>query len=272
MRVGNNPNRGKGAEKLQPIILSVVTHLPNMEGYHEKRLQVIQTCLTTMREHSLGIASILVWDNGSCDALRDWLRDEYKPDLLMLSPNIGKTAARTSIIRMCPPDSIVGYSDDDMYFYPDWLALQLQLLRIYPNVAAVSGYPVRTAFRWGTMNTIAWAGTNAKLEIGRFIPREWEEDFCRSVGRDVDWHCDTWTKDDKDYRVTYQGKQAYCTAHHCQFIGYQKTLAQVAKYDNEAMGDEKCLDIALDNIGLRLCTTQRLTRHMGNIMEADYGT
>lgn len=268
MRVGNNPNRGKGAEKLQPVILSVVTHLPNQEGYHEKRLDVIKTCLTTMRAGA-GVGTILVWDNGSCDALRDWLRDEYKPDLLMLSANIGKTAARTSIIRMCPPSSFVGYSDDDMYFYPGWLNQQMDLLINFPNVAAVSGYPVRTSFRWGTMNTIAWAGTNAKLEIGRFIPREYEDDFCRSIGRDIDYHVE-YTKDDKDYRATYKGRQAYCTAHHCQFIGYQYALAKACKYDGEAMGDEKPFDVALDNLGLRLCTTQRLTRHMGNVMEENY--
>jgi glycosyltransferase involved in cell wall biosynthesis len=269
MRVGQNPNRDKGAECYMPIILSVVTHLPNQLAYHAKRFDVIKRCLTSMRQNAEQDATIIVWDNGSCGELRNWLQDVYKPDMLMLSTNIGKTAARTSILRMCPPDSIIGYADDDIYFYPGWLQPQLDLLKGFPHVAAVSGYPVRTAFRWGTMNTIAWAGVNGKLEIGRFIPKEYEDDFCRSIGRDIPFHM-VYTKDDRDYRVTYQGKTAYCTAHHCQFIGYQETLVQAAKYDGEAMGDEKPLDVALDNLGLRLCTTNRLTRHMGNIMEENY--
>jgi hypothetical protein len=173
---------------------------------------------------------------------------------------------------MCPPGSIVGYCDDDIYFYPGWLYPQMTLLQTFPNVAAVTGYPVRTAFRWGCENTIKWAEANAKLEVGRFIPRQYEDDFCKSIGRDPEWHWNEYTKDDKDYRVTYNGLQAYCTAHHCQFIGYQDILTQVGKYDGGAMGDEKPTDMALDNLGLRLSTTQRFTRHIGNVMEGNYGT
>lgn len=269
MRVGSNPNRNKEAEGFLPVVLSVVTHLPNEIGYHAKRLKVIQTCLNTMRDQAGRECTVLIWDNGSCAALKNWLLDTYKPDVLILSPNIGKTAARSSIFKLCPPASIIGYCDDDIYFYEGWLDAQMDLLTSFPNVAAVTGYPVRTAFRWGTEHTIEWARENAKLEAGRFIPRNYEDDFCKSIGRDPAWHVD-YTKNDIDYRVTYQGKQAYCTAHHCQFIGYQETLVKAARYDGEAMGDERPLDLALDKLGLRLSTIQRFTRHIGNVMEGTY--
>ena len=249
-----------------PVVLTVVTHLPNMLGYHAGRMEVIQACLNTMRDNANMKNTVIVWDNGSCADLRDWLQFEYKPDILMLADNVGKTAARTSMIRMCPPGSIIGYSDDDILFSPNWLAPQMELLNHFPRVAAVTGYPVRTAFRWGVKNTLEWARANAKLEQGKFIPREWENDFCVSIGRDPEWHAES-TKDDIDYRVTYNGKQAYCTAHHCQFIGFQDVLTKAAHYDGMAMGDEKVTDIALDNLGLRLATTQRLTRHIGNVMD-----
>jgi len=267
MRQGQNPLRNSGAAKLKPVILSVVTHLPNMTGYHARRLEVIQACLISMRAGAGMDATIAVWDNGSCADLRDWLQFEYRPDLLMLSPNIGKTAARTSLFRMCPPGSIVGYADDDMYFYPGWLEPQIELLKHFPNVAVVTGYPVRTSFRWGCENTIRWARKHAKLETGRFIPDEWERDFATSIGRDPDWQIGAYTQDDTDYRVTHNGRQAYCTSHHCQFVGYQETLVKAARYDGAAMGDEKPMDIRLDDLGLRLATTQRYTRHIGNIMD-----
>jgi hypothetical protein len=266
MRKGTNPLRSSGANCYMPVVLTVVTHLPNLTGYHAERLEIVQTCLNTMRDNAEMETTVAVWDNGSCAELRDWLQCEYKPDMLILADNIGKTAARTSLIRMCPAGSIVGYSDDDMLFFPGWLAPQMDLLRHFPNVASVTGYPVRTAFRWGVANTLAWAGREGILEKGEFIPRQWETDFCISIDRDPVWHED-YTKNDTDYRVTYRGKKAYCTSHHCQFIGFQDTLVKAATYDGRAMGDEKVWDIALDNIGLRLATTSRLTRHMGNVID-----
>jgi glycosyltransferase involved in cell wall biosynthesis len=248
----------------------VVTHLPNTDGYHAGRLEVVQTCLTTMRRGARLGHTLMVWDNGSCEALRDWLREEFQPDTLILSANVGKTAARTSMIRMLPTGSVIAYSDDDMLYYDNWLIPQIALLQHFPNVAAVSGYPVRTSFRWGNTNTKAWASRThgAKLEYGRFIPKEWEDDFAVSLGRTPAWHAD-YTRNDNDARITYKGVTAYATAHHCQFIGYQDRLARVARYDGQAMGDEKVLDIALDDIGLRLATTDRHCRHIGNVLDDD---
>lgn len=266
MRIGQNPLRiASVSEKIKPVACIVVTHLPSRQGYHEHRLEVIQTCLTTMRERARVDHTFIVWDNGSCPELLNWLV-KFAPDMLMLSKNIGKTAARTSLIRMLPPKTIVCYSDDDILFYDNWLRPQIEILEGFPNVACVTGYPVRTASRWGVENTLAWAQKNGKLERGKFIPREWENDFCISIGRNPKEHVHT-SQYDEEGRVTYNGRQAYCLSHHCQFIGYQERLAQAAVYDGKAMGDEKVLDIALDKIGLRLATTQRYARHIGNVMD-----
>jgi len=265
MRVGNNPNRGLKAAEFSKTVLTCVTHLPNEDGYHAQRLEVVQTCLASMRagyEH----LSMIIWDNGSCAGLRDWLQYEFKPTQLMLSENIGKNAARTCMARMLPLDRVMAYSDDDIYFYPGWLDPQLELLTHFPNVAAVTGYPVRTAFRWGNENTLAWARANALVEAGHFIPRAWEDDFAVSVERDPDWHAN-YTVKDLDYRVTYQGKQAYATAHHCQFISPVSVIGRIMNYWPEAMADEKNTDIVLDKIGLRLATTERYARHMGNVID-----
>jgi len=265
MRVGQNPNRGKTAQGFSKVVMTCVTHLPNTEGYHKRRLEVIQTCLWSMRRGNEDL-SMIVWDNGSCSDLHDWLQYEFKPTQLILSENIGKNVARTCMARMLPPDRIMAYSDDDIYFYPDWLQSQLEILEHFPNVSAVSGYPVRTAFRWGIDKTLEWARENAEVEEGHFIPRQWENDFAVSIERDPEWHRN-YTQHDKDYRVTYQDKQAYLTAHHCQFISPVQKIGRIINYVNEAMADEKGTDVLLDQIGLRLCTTERYTRHMGNVID-----
>ena len=265
MRVGDNPNRSAAANNYTPVVLTCVTHMPNQVGYHAKRLEVIQTCLTTMREGHED-KTMIVWDNASCRQLRNWLQYDFEPDVLILSENIGKNSARTSMARMLPPDRIMTYSDDDIYFYDGWLEPQLELIEHFPNVACVTGYPVRTSFRWGCDNTLAWAKENGKLEEGRFIPREWENEFAISIGREPKDHERT-SLEDNDYRVTYNGKQAYCTSHHCQFVAPVRKVNRIVQYWAEAMPDEKPFDIMMDKIGLRLATTQRYTRHIGNVID-----
>lgn len=267
-RVGSNPNKSARANaEFKPIVLAVITHLPNLTtAYHSRRMEVIQTCLRTMRANARQEHTFIVWDNGSIPQMRNWLQDGFQPDMLVLSGNVGKVTAKSALFRMVPPSSIVAYSDDDMLFYDDWLTPQLELLQHFPNVACVTGYVVRTAFRWGIENTLQWARQNGKLERDEFLPRQWENDFAESVGREPEWHKE-YTKDDLDYRVTYKGKQAYCTSHHCQFVARARTLADMPAYDGLAMGEERSFDVAMDKKGLRLGTIQRLCRHMGNVID-----
>jgi hypothetical protein len=264
-RIGHNPLRLSSSDRLRPVVLAVVTHLPNLEGYHAKRLEVVQTCLRSMIQNSDVEFSLAVWDNNSCDVFREWVKDEVRPDVFVESVNLGKNTGRTALTRMVPPGTIICYSDDDMYFYPGWLSPQIELLQHFPNVACVTGYPVRTSFRWGNEKTIAWARKNGKVESGRFIPQQWEDDFAVSIGRDVKAH-KSGTVDDVDHRVTYQGKQAYLTSHHCQFIAYAGTVGRVVSWDSKAMGDERPFDMVMDELGLRLATTERYTRHIGNVL------
>jgi hypothetical protein len=270
MRIGHNPLDHQKAEPMPSIVACAITHLPNLKGYHQDRLEIVQTCLTTMRSHAGREIPIYVWDNGSGPELRRWLLDEYKPEYLTLSPNIGKASARSSIVRSMPPKTIVCISDDDMYFYPDWLAPQLELLEKFPNVGVVSGYPVRTQFRWGNKSTLKWAQDNARLIAGRFIPDEWDRDFCTSIGRNYDWH-KNYTATDRDYLIEYEGMRAYATAHHCQFIAYAGRIDYIVQWDSEALSDERKFDRAIDDdMLLRLTTTERLVRHIGNVLEPEF--
>jgi len=269
MRTEMNPNRRTKADGYAPYIASSVTHLPNFEGYHQERFEVVKTSLTTMRENAGLDCQILIWDNGSCQEFRDWLLNEYKPDYVVLSNNVGLSNARAGLIRMLPPDVILGVADDDMYYYPDWFKAQVELMKYFPNVGQVSGYPVRTQMRWGNKRTLEWARKVAIVEEGSFIPAEWDRDYCTSIGRDYEWHKKQ-TENDWDYRITYRGVQAYAFAHHCQFICKVKLLANLMRFTTEAMSDDKPFDWAVDNTGmLRLTTINRYTRHIGNVLDDD---
>jgi hypothetical protein len=266
MRRGHNPNKQFApAAQITPIVMTCITHLPVLEGYHAERMEVVRTCLESMRKHAGGKYTTIVWDNGSCAELLDWLRNEYKPDILIQSANIGKNSATQALAGMLPPETIMTYCDDDMFFYPDWLAPQVALLKSLPNVACVSGYPVRTSFRWGNENTVNWFRKYGRMTAGKFLPSKWEEDFAISIGRDPNTH-KAMTLNDVDLLGEFNGRTAYLTSHHCQFVAYAGVIAKANKADSFAMGEQRFFDIALDQIGLRLATTQRLSRHIGNII------
>jgi hypothetical protein len=250
---------------LPPIVAAVITHLPNREGYHKERFEVIEACWASLNHQGL---PLYIWDNGSDAEFRDWLQKVARPQYLTLSPNIGKASARTAILRTFPPKTIVCMSDDDIYFYPGFLDAHLELLNGFPNVGAVSGCPIRTQFRWGNEATLKWARENAALTSGRFIPDEWEFDFCRSIGRDYYGYHIGKTADEVDWLIEYNGLKAYATAHHMQFVGYAGRLGGIGLWTDHAMRAEKAFDCAIDELGmLRLTTTERYTKHMGNVLE-----
>lgn len=268
MRIGQNPNRQSIVRLPAKTIAAVITHLPHMTGYHQQRFDVVRLCLESMRRFAGEIAhEVLVWDNGSCEQFRMWLTDVYKPNYLMLSRNIGKTNAVKSVFSIFPADTIIAMSDDDILFYPGWLEKQVALLDHF-DAALVSGYPVRTAFRWGIEKTVERCRKIGVVEVGRFIPDEWERDFAISIGRDPSYH-KGYTEHDVDYRVTYNGMTAYCTGHHCQFVAKPERILPAMDWSCQAMGSERGFDVKVDLLGLRLCTTERLARHIGNILDEE---
>ena len=266
MRIGHNPLRAERLPELPTRIMSVITHLPNRQGYHAHRLDVIKACLESMRYGAPGI-HVMVWDNGSCKDLTDWLQNDYKPETLILSPNIGKSNARAALFRMVRTDAIMALCDDDMLFFPGWFEASQKILETFPEVGKVSCYPVRTQGRWGCTSTKAWAEKNGKLEKGIFVTEEEERDFCTSVERDYEWHLN-YAKDDIDHRVTYKGLQAYCYAHHCQFMARVGVIIPFLERNDDAMANEKPFDNAVDNAGLlQLTTAKRYSRHIGNMID-----
>ena len=270
MRQGSNPNKSRAADTYGNIVLTVVTHLPVVGGYHGQRLNVIKASLESMRENA-GDARFqtLVWDNGSCDQLTHWLKRSYQPDFLVTGYNLGKTTARKSILEMLPPDTIVGCADDDMFYYPGWLDAHLEVFETYPNVGTVSGWPVRTQHRFANGYTKEWAKRAAVVEYGRFISEQEDRDFCTSIGREYDWHVET-SANDMDVKITYQGIETYGTGHHCQFIGIAGVLAPFEQFTIEAMRPERYFEEAIDRAGLlRLTTYKRYTRHIGNVLDPE---
>lgn len=272
MRLGNNPLKSATVAPPARVVVLVITHLPLTVGYHKNRLDVIKHSMESL---DAGIGDnyyLMIWDNGSCGELRDYLR-QFNADRLILSDNIGKTNALKSVMRMLPEGTILAYGDDDIEYFPNWLAPQIKILEAFPNVGTVTGWPVRITGSWGVDNTFRWGGTEyvqnppTAFDRDRFIPDEWERDYCESVGRDWEGY-KTITWGFQDTRITYRGVQAYAMSQHCQFVCYPERVEPLIPWTDAAMADETEFDKAVDAAGLlRLATVERLTHHMGNVLE-----
>jgi hypothetical protein len=164
---------------------------------------------------------------------------------------------------------VVNISDDDMFYYPGWLAAHLQVLRTYPNVGTVSGWPVRTQFRFHNRSTLAWAARTSQVERGRFISEQEDRDFCTSIGRDYVHQVET-TVGEMETKITYRGVETYAVGHHCQWMSVAGIVSPYLLYTPEAMANERPFEKAIDDVGmLRLTTFKRYVRHIGNVLDKE---
>ena len=272
-RKGMNPLRRARVETPPAIVAAVITHLPNETGYHAQRLEVIQASLLSLRQHAGRPIHVAVWDNGSGDALRNWLINEYKPDTLIMGHNLGKSFAQNALMHMFPKLTIISYADDDMLYYPGWLESQLEILDAYPE-CIVSGYPTRSQSRYAIDRTVAWSKEHAKtVDAGVTMPHEWLMDYLDSVGMSKATHS---LEAGSQIIIEYKGVRAYIGTHHCQYMAYIDTVLPyvgVSRQDENNRPEGASFDKPTNEAGiLRLSTTDRYTRHIGNILDGSART
>ena len=283
-RIGINPARGK-ASIYQPSRVSIclITYIPEESGYFEHRLQVLKLVFASLDAHTTRPYDLLVFDNGSCPAVTQYLQSLKKDgmlDFLILSrQNVGKIGA-LRILFQAAPGEIIAYSDDDIFFYPGWLEAHLQILENFPLAGMVSGVPVRNAALHANQSLKKLSGhpdEDIRVIHERRIPDEWEIDWAISTGRDPQAHLAA-TAENQDMILLHQDAQAttICeaigSANHFQFVGWKIRLLQALPdhWSGKLMGAMIELDEAIDRAGyLRLSTSQRFVRHIGNTLSDD---
>lgn len=271
-----NPARGQPSG-YQParITLAMLTYLPHQAGYFEQRLAVTKLSLESLITNTPEPYDLIVFDNGSCSELVDYLRilrDQGHIHYLMLSSqNIGKIGALQIIFRAAPGE-IIAYSDDDVLFLPGWLEEHLNLLETYPMVGLVTGFYIRSHMRYGTQSLQKFAErTDVKAERGFLILHEIEQHYIDNMGR-TDETYQQEVEGLEDLRFTFRGVDALASAGHHQFVAPRQVLldAMPAEWSGQLMGKVRELEVTIDQLGyLRISTCQPVTRLLGNIISAE---
>lgn len=268
MRKGQNPAKFvKEVARPQRITVAVLNYIPFLSGFYAEALDVLKVSLDSMRNEPGLPFDLMVFDNGSCPEVRDYLVSEKEAGrvqyLILSEKNMGKGGA-WNVILAGAPGEIVAYADSDILYSPGWLSRSVELLETFPRVGMVTARPFRTNPEFHT-STREWAAQNAALEEGQFIPWETFWEFNRSLGQEEAENRNIYSET-KDWRITYQGVKAMIGASHWQFVAYKSTLAQFLPFDmDKPMGQVKQLDQRMNAAGyLRLMVNDPLVMNLSN--------
>lgn len=273
MRIGQNPAKYvKSVAKPERVTVAVLNYIPFLSGFYAEALEVLKLCLASTRQDAGLPFDLMVFDNGSCPEVQDWLLGEQRAGniqyLLLSGKNLGKGGA-WNIILAGAPGEIIAYADSDVLFSPGWLAESLRILETYPNVGMVTARPFRSREEYMT-GTTAWAENTpgVTLERGHFIPWETFLAFNLSIGRE-ETEIRTLYENSEDVRLTYQGVPAIVGASHWQFTAYKKVLAQFLPFHmDRPMGQVKQLDERMNASGyLRLMPEKPFAMNMSNTVQ-----
>lgn len=275
MRIGQNPAKAaKTVEKPKRVTVAVLNFIPFLSGFYEEALDVLKVCLGSLYENTGPEHDLLVFDNGSCKEVQQYLLDEHLAGriqfLLLSEKNLGKGGA-WDILFPAAPGEIVAYTDSDALFSKGWLEASMQILETYPNAGMVTSRPFRT--REELMDgTLKWAKGNPEVEVseGQLIPWQTFLEFNLSLGAEESEIRQKY-EETRDIRLTYKGLTVQVGASHWQFVAYKKVLLQFTPFQmDRPMGQVLKLDEAMNSAGLlRLMTAEPYAMNMSNTVPAE---
>ncbi|MCO5185324.1 MAG: glycosyltransferase family 2 protein [Anaerolineae bacterium] len=274
-RVGQNPLKWiEQSNNPQRITITTIVHIPVLDGYWSESLQVLQRCVDSLHANTQKPFDLMVFDNGSCDAVQTYLADAKEAGkiqyLILSAYNLRKIGALEFLLA-CAPGEIVSFTDSDVYFLPGWLDESLRILETFPEVGQVTTLPTADRAQQYCASTYAGIADDPTLTVqhGNLIPDHFITAHAVSLGMTREKY-DTRLAEREDTLVQRGSVRAFASAQDFQFTTTRQAIRAALPFDLQPENFYDPLyspvfEANLDRAGYwRLSTTDYLAHHMGN--------
>lgn len=146
MRTGINPAKlNFQVEKNYHHRIIIPVYVPSFEGYFSEIFEVYKICIESAWLTQHGRSAITVVDNGSCEEVKSWLRQQQDlgkiETLITHSTNIGKVDAILGAARSCRED-LITLSDSDILFKNGWQEEVEKVFADFSQAGSVAPFPI----------------------------------------------------------------------------------------------------------------------------------
>lgn len=272
MRIGQNPAKFVNTvEKPANITVVILSYIPYISGFYAQALDVLRVCLNSVFNENKLEFDLMVFDNGSCEEVQDYLLQEQRDGkiqfLTLSEKNLGKGGAWNVILQSAPGEYIA-YADSDVNFHQNWLSQSMQIMKTFPRVGMVTARPFFTKREFLT-STFNWAenAPDSKIERGKLIAWDVFSQFNLSLGQEIDAIRAEYEAAEI-VQIEHAGVKAIAGASHWQFLTRKDVIAQFLPFDmTRPMGQVRQLDEKMNAAGyLRLMTAEPLADNMSNTL------
>lgn len=290
MRIGENPTKFArhnpdivrlDIKKPENILACTVVYIPRLDDYYAEALDVLKASLYSLCATVDRPFDLLVYDNGSCSEVQDFLRKLHREDIIqwlwLSSCNMKKIGAWSQIFGAAQAD-LVYFFDCDIFHRAGWLEDCLAVLDAYPEAGIVNAAPLPmkgAALQAATLSTsidIAHRTRDIHVEQGQFTNPDWFREFGESLGSQPDTYL-AQALANPQVRVTRNNVSAYIQSWHAQFLARRNVLQGFFPADRtwHTEGSDRSFDEYLNSTEImRLGIVEPLVIHLGNTIHPRY--
>lgn len=290
MRVGENPTKfarhNKGLVQLNTkvparVLAATVVYIPRLSDYYADSLSILKASLHSLRQTIPDDFDLLVYDNGSCEEVMEYLQAELaagRIDWLWRSAGNMKKIGAWNHIFGAAQSEFVYYFDCDILHRPGWYEACRAIFAAYPQAGIVNAAPIPMKSPAKVDKVLSMTlqmlsdSSEISLEQGQFTSDDWYGELGESLGGEAADFIAKARRFDQ-VRASQAGVEAFAQIWHAQFLIKTEFLRPYfpRPHDWAESSNDEAFDFYLNELPiLKLGITEPLVAHLGNTIAMRY--